>query len=116
MKTSIKLLGAIVVVVASHSAFAFQEQAPVSAPRSAPKSEVQAPVAPGLDATAPRSAGQGTPVRIPGLGTIGVLPRVDFGLDLLYGQVEPKAGAGGDPERAAPDDGVAIRGSVKHRF
>ena len=54
----------------------------------------------------------GTEVRIPGLGTVGVLPKLDFGLELLYGANEPK---GVTPEKSDPDD-VQIRGTIKHRF
>jgi hypothetical protein len=58
----------------------------------------------------------GVEVRIPGLGKLGVLPKFDFGLELLYGVNEQKAG---DTERqlpASPSDDVQIRGSLKHRF
>jgi hypothetical protein len=54
----------------------------------------------------------GTEVRIPGIGTVGVLPKLDFGLELLYGANEPK----GTPlDQSNPDD-VQIRGTIKHRF
>jgi len=33
-----------------------------------------------------RSPASGTEVRIPGLGKLGVLPKFDFGLELLYGE------------------------------
>jgi hypothetical protein len=54
----------------------------------------------------------GTEVRIPGLGTVGVLPKLDFGLELLYGANEPK---GLPLDKADPDD-VQIRGTAKYRF
>ena len=54
----------------------------------------------------------GTEVRIPGLGTVGVLPKLDFGLELLYGANEPK---GLPQDKISPDD-VQIRGTIKHRF
>ena len=54
----------------------------------------------------------GTEVRIPGLGTVGVLPKLDFGLELLYGANEPKGIA---PDKSDTDD-VQIRGTIKHRF
>ena len=50
-------------------------------------------------------------VRIPGLGAVGVLPKLDFGLELLYGASEPK----GMPADRNEDD-VQIRGTIKHRF
>lgn len=54
----------------------------------------------------------GTEVRIPGLGTVGVLPKLDFGLELLYGANEPK----GLPQDKINSDDVQIRGTIKHRF
>ena len=63
------------------------------------------------------SAGKssGTEVRIPGIGTVGVLPKLDFGLELLYGATEPKGMAPED--RAHPDQNdLQIRGTIKHRF
>ena len=33
----------------------------------------------------------GTEIRIPGLGKLGVLPKMDFGLELLYGAAESPA-------------------------
>ena len=54
----------------------------------------------------------GTEVRIPGIGTVGVLPKLDFGLELLYGQNEQK---GPFTDKSSPDD-VQLRGTIKHRF
>jgi hypothetical protein len=56
---------------------------------------------------------KGTEIRIPGIGTVGVLPKLDFGLELLYGGNDPK----GLPQlpQTDPDD-VQIRGTIKHRF
>ncbi|HEX5957480.1 MAG TPA: hypothetical protein VFY92_02340 [Hyphomicrobiaceae bacterium] len=54
----------------------------------------------------------GTEVRIPGLGTVGVLPKLDFGLELLYGANEQK---GPYQDKTEPDD-VQLRGTIKHRF
>lgn len=57
--------------------------------------------------------GSGTKLSIPGLGTVGVLPKMDFGLELLYGANTPtEATTEQDDE---PDD-LRIRGSIKHRF
>jgi hypothetical protein len=58
--------------------------------------------------------GNGTEVRIPGIGTVGVLPKLDFGLELLYG-------ANGNETKGMPDEkndagDVQIRGTIKHRF
>jgi hypothetical protein len=54
----------------------------------------------------------GTEVRIPGLGKVGVLPKLDFGLELLYGANEQK---GTVEDKTNPDD-VQLRGTIKHRF
>ena len=62
--------------------------------------------------TPPRS---GSELRIPGLGKLGVLPKFDFGLELLYGVNEQKPS---DRElgRLDQSDDVQIRGSIKHKF
>jgi len=120
--------GLVVVVVsglamlAGPSAYAFQEQKAGTAP---PPAEAQPAPAPGeapagkaldlSDETAPK-AETGTEIRIPGLGKLGVLPKMDFGLELLYGAADPKQ-PDGTPEAAPnPDDDLMIRGTVKHRF
>ena len=49
--------------------------------------------------------------RIPGLGSLNILPKMDFGLELLYSDDRDDLvddGSGGDD--------VRIRGSVKRRF
>ena len=55
----------------------------------------------------------GTEVRIPGLGKLGILPKLDFGLELLYGAADPKNVA---PESKPDPNDVQIRGTLKHRF
>jgi hypothetical protein len=57
----------------------------------------------------------GTEVRIPGIGTVGVLPKLDFGLELLYGATEPKGMAPEDRGHPEQND-LQIRGTIKHRF
>jgi hypothetical protein len=54
----------------------------------------------------------GTEVRIPGMGTLGVLPKLDFGLELLYGANDPS----GRPDDKSPPSDVQIRATIKHRF
>ena len=56
-------------------------------------------------------SGKGTEVRIPGLGKLGVLPKLDFGLELLYGAGRAKV----KEDEPSPDD-LTIRGSVKKKF
>jgi len=57
--------------------------------------------------------GSGTEVRIPGFGKVGVLPKLDFGLELLYGATESRTGR---PEEKSEPSDVQIRGTIKHRF
>ena len=57
----------------------------------------------------------GTEVRIPGLGKLGTLPKLDFGLELLYGVNEQSF----DDRRLRPeqsDESLGVRGTVRHRF
>ncbi len=78
-------------------------------------------VAPGLSDLNLKDTGtsvapsSGVEVRIPGLGRLGVLPKFDFGLDLLYGLNEQKSTEGSQQGPKASDD-VQIRGSLKHRW
>ncbi len=58
--------------------------------------------------------GDGTVIQIPGLGKLGVIPKLDFGLELLYDQDQQKPLNNVEPP--ADDDGVRIRGTIKHRF
>ena len=74
-----------------------------------------AAVAPSLDLSAPnaKSKSSGPEIRVPGLGTIGALPKLDFGLELLYGASEPK---GARDEKLADPSDLQIRGTVKYKF
>jgi hypothetical protein len=74
------------------------------------------PSAPDMALTTPSGAGksiEGTEVKIPGIGTVGTLPKLDFGLELLYGA----NGEAPAPEKTAPsNEDVLIKGTLKHRF
>lgn len=59
---------------------------------------------------------QGTEVFIPGLGSLGVLPRMDFGLELLYGAADNPKAAVQDDTTVVGDDELTIKGRIKHRF
>lgn len=103
---------AAVAAAASTNVFSMEEQ------RGAIPNGVSVPDAPKVqeqDSSAP-SKSQGTEIRIPGLGKIGTLPKMDFGLDLLYGAAE-------DTNRVVDPDAtldnqkdLMIHGSMKHRF
>jgi hypothetical protein len=68
---------------------------------------------PGIDLTPPQpGSGGGTEIRVPGVGSVGALPKLDFGLELLYGGNDT---VGRFDERSQPSD-VQIRATIKHRF
>lgn len=52
-----------------------------------------------------------TSIRIPGFGVVGTVPKLNFGLELLY-RDEEEAGIVGQSE---PDD-LSIKGTLKHKF
>lgn len=100
-------------------AYAFTETAPSAKPQAtqpAPAPQLQAPGADkGLQMTDPgASKSGGTELKIPGIGSLGTVPKLDFGLDLLYGN-------GADPAqepRALENENqdVTIKGTIRHRF
>ena len=114
---------ALTLLVASVPAVAFQEskvapaeQPAVSAP-AVPQLQLPAPNRsvqdkPGIQLSSPESA-KGTEVRIPGLGKLGVLPKLDFGLDILYGAAEDRRTA---PGSSANPEELTVRGTIKHKF
>jgi hypothetical protein len=111
-------LALAVAVSAGHSAFAFQEQKgstapPAEAAPAAPADDAAANAAGLAEEGAPKGD-TGTEIRIPGLGKLGVLPKMDFGLELLYGAAENQPT--GQPDAARPEEDLTVRGSVKHRF
>ena len=103
----------------SSAALAFQETQGGSASGQQPAAGVAAPGSQSLnlkDTGTSVAPPAGVEVRIPGLGKLGVLPKFDFGLELLYGVNEQKAN---DTERQGQPglvDDVQIRGSLKHKF
>lgn len=114
------MMAVAVLVLASSAAFAFQEQQ-AGAPSAQPngQSTGKSGVAAQLDVPSmvvPDGASKGTPVRIPGLGTLGVIPKMDFGLELLYGVADASNPVKRtDPKNSDVDD-VLIRGAIKHKF
>jgi len=105
----------------SDDARAFTEttvpQAQPQTTQPAPQLQIQKPEAgDGLSLVKPGDSNAGgTELRIPGIGSVGTVPKLDFGLDLLYG-------AGSDPVQVAPgpqdstDKDVTIKGTIRHRF
>lgn len=102
-------------VVGATAAAAFQEQQGGAAP--AQQGAAKPADKPAVDFSAPgvAKAPAGTEVRIPGLGKLGVLPKMDFGLELLYGAAGDSRPAEARPEPGEDED-LRIRGTVKHRF
>ncbi len=67
----------------------------------------------GLTLTTPGDGSGETELNIPGVGTIGKIPKFDFGLELLYGNgAEETPGA----EVGNQQDDVLIKGKIRHRF
>jgi len=54
-----------------------------------------------------------TAISVPGIGTVGIIPKLDFGMELLYGN-EEKQQTQQLPD--AEEDSLQIRGTIKHRF
>lgn len=118
MRNSVVAVFVLVMSVAAgtHS-LAFQEQKAGSAPAQLQKS-ADVPLESRLnlsDELATSNAEKGTEIRIPGLGMLGVLPKMDFGLELLYGAADQKLPDGPVETAPTPDD-LLIRGTMKHRF
>ena len=95
------------------AAVAFQETGGTGAPSASPGATSKTL---GIDTgDGQKPAASGSEIRIPGLGRIGVLPKLDFGLELLYG-------TSGDSQRARPDERhdpaseIQLRGVIKHKF
>ena len=62
---------------------------------------------------------EGTDITVPGLGKLGTLPKMDFGLELLYGGNQQRPIENTDPNNPAltpEDDDLRIRGTMKHTF
>ena len=107
------IIAALALGLGGQVALAFQEATIGGGEQKAPAAQVlEVPKGPLDPAKGLDLSGSGTEVRIPGLGTVGVLPKLDFGLELLYGANEQK---GLPQDKTSPDD-VQIRGTIKHRF
>jgi hypothetical protein len=110
---------AVVAGVLASPALAFQEGAPPGTTERAPAATAPGKggeQSKGLSFKVPELSigkGTGTEVKIPGIGSVGVLPKLDFGLELLYGATEQR----GVPEdKSEPPSDVQIRGTIKHRW
>ena len=122
MKPMRLIIAAAALAFLAQPAMAFQQtegkaQEPAAADTAGQSTKPSSEPSKGLNLAVPElSLGKnnGTEVRIPGIGTVGVLPKLDFGLELLYG-------ANGNETKGMPADkndanDVQIRGTIKHRF
>jgi hypothetical protein len=106
---------ALLLALGTSQAGAFTEQ-----PVTVSPSQAQSPVLPSepaaalTDPSAAAPQNEGTAVNIPGLGKIGVLPKLDFGLELLYNSKDAQNPAAVEPQPA--DGDLQIRGTIRHRF
>lgn len=111
VKTIVKVaaLSAALLAFAGTVSVAFEEQkAPGGAGPAAGVAGSQAPA----PAAVPKS--EGTEIRIPGLGKLGTLPKMDFGLELLYGAAETERQQ--EPSNMDDPQDLTIKGSIKHKF
>jgi hypothetical protein len=111
-------LAAIVGVVAasllgSSPVFAFQEEKPPPPQEAA----AAAPQAPAMHLGSPATAEAGAQADPKGLKLFGytVLPKLDFGLDVLYGQDAQQLQLQG-PSTIEDEGDVSVLGKVKRRF
>lgn len=104
------------------SAFSTDPDAPPAANlQQNPAARLGQPAVPQVDVNDPLALKQaeGTDVKIPGLGMLGTIPKVDFGLELLYG---PKTGAEAmqldqhTPESDMQKSDMQIKGTFTHKF
>lgn len=122
LKNLMTVLGmtAVLSLPVAAPSYAFTEtKVPPPAAQPAPEAEAPAlqlestPDSPGLMLTTPDDGSGGTELKIPGVGSIGKLPKLDFGLELLYGgDTNPGADAAGSDQK----DDVLIKGKIRHRF
>jgi len=60
---------------------------------------------------------EGLNIWIPGIGVVAKMPRLDFGLEMLYGsRDDEKDGLGLGSDFRDLDSDFAIRGTIKHKF
>lgn len=113
------ILAAAALVLLGQTALAFEETTVGGEQKTPPAAldlpKVTAEPSKGLNLTAPELHLGHTPstdVNIPGLGKVGVIPKLDLGLEILHGANEEK----GPPQDKTNSDDVRLRGTVKYRF
>jgi hypothetical protein len=120
MRLVLYMIGLLALGPGSVSAFEQVQGGTPPAAEEAPATRLEAPSPDsgksGLALSIPDAAGKsgGTEVRIPGLGKVGILPKLDFGLELLYGASEDQKVF--PEEKLDPNSDLQIRGTIKHRW
>lgn len=119
MRLSQILVACAALMAVSTAAGAFQEQQGGAAGAAGSAATEAAPAKPEAQFSSPdglKDEVAGTEVRIPGLGKLGVLPKMDFGLELLYGAASDSKAERVPADAMSEDSDLRIRGTVKHRF
>jgi hypothetical protein len=78
----------------------------LSLPGHMPQSSIDDPLA--------LNGKSGTELTIPGIGSVGTLPKLDFGLELLYGSKNVPDTPQLDQQR--PENDMQIKGTLSHKF
>ena len=102
-RTLVAVVGLL--AIAGTSARAFDQQT---------KIVPEAPAASVQEQSTAKSESSEPTVQVPGIGNLGVIPKLDFGLELLYGAETEQRTVQTEPQ--ADEDGLRIRGTVRHRF
>lgn len=128
VKTKALVVGLALAALSAGPSLAFQET-PVGGPAvvdTPPAASVANEAAPSITFDAPEDAEDeakgGTEVKVPGIGRLGVLPKLDFGLELLYSErsaadaalTDHGADVGSDVKGS--ERGLEVRGSITHHF
>lgn len=109
------LLLGMAIGFASTTAVAFQETKGGTA--TGPEAKQAAPLdLRGTGTSIDNAPPAGLEIRIPGLGKLGVLPKFDFGLELLYGANDIKTPDANEKLRPDQSEDTRVRGTLKHRF
>lgn len=118
-----RAIALLALVVAAGPAYAFKE-VPVEGAQTAPAPSVAQELVPSAKTPALNlngnedaisGANKGTELSIPGVGSLGRLPKLDFGLELLYGATDQELPQN-DLDKISPDEDMTIRGTLKHSF
>ena len=100
----------------SATAYGFEAKPETDGAKSAPAAKT----VPGFGLQDQAARGDGKKSKsgfeLPGIGNLGVLPKLDFGLELLYGEAPPMARREEFERRDSDPEDLTIKGTFKHRF